>query len=219
MVTAFSLLLGRKATNLHRRWNFRLVIELYCMGTTALTARGLPPETLDLARSGEEAALRRVYEAHASAILNRLYKLTGDEERAEELCQDTFSYAFEHLGDLRKDTSLGAWLHGIAFNLARAENDRKRRRRGLLERFRGRLQPNSAPPADAGLAWDDAIARLHRAMEPLTAGQREAYVLRVLEKLSLEECARLLQLPVSTVSYRARRAEQIVRANFEEDKS
>jgi RNA polymerase sigma-70 factor (ECF subfamily) len=189
------------------------------MGTTALTARGLAPETLELARSGEEAALRRLYDAHASAILNRLYKLTGDEQRAEELCQDTFSFAFEHLCDLRKDTSLAAWLHGIAFNLARAENERTRRRAGLLERFQDRLEPNPAPRADAGVALDDAIARLQRAMAPLTADQREAYVLRVLEKLSLEECCRLLRLPASTVSYRARRAEEIVRANFEEDKS
>jgi RNA polymerase sigma-70 factor (ECF subfamily) len=143
--------------------------------------------------------------------------LVGDRGRAEELCQDTFSVAFGHLDELRADASLAAWLHGIAFNLARADNARRRRRRGLLSRFRKHVEPGPSPSADAGVMHDEVVARLRRAMDVLTDEQREAYVMRVLEDLPLHECARLMGVPVSTVSYRARRAEALVRARFEEE--
>ena len=187
-------------------------------GSAMLAGAGvLPAETLEQARSGEEAALRRIYEAHAGTIFNRLWKLVGERERAEELCQDAFSVAFQRLDQLDGDKGLAAWLHGIAFNLARADNARRRRRRGLLSRFRARVEPSPLPPADAGVVQGEVAARLSRAMDVLSDEQREAYVMRVLEDLPLEECSRLMSVPVSTISYRARRAEELVRTRFEEE--
>lgn len=181
-----------------------------------------PPEVLAQARSGEEQALRDLYETHAAAILRRLWRLTGDRARAEELCQDTFVIAFERLAGFRGEAKLSTWLHAIAFNLAREEVARRRRRRGLFSLFRRQTQTQPSQPAlgpDAGLAHEELVGRLQRAIDTLAMDQREAYVLRVVEQLPLEECSELLGVPVSTISYRARRAEEQVRAAFEKEES
>lgn len=179
---------------------------------------GRADELVAKAAAGDAYACRRIYEAHATPILRRLWRLVGDRARAEELCQETFLIAFDRLDRFGGRSKLSTWLHGIAFNLAREDIDRHRRRRSLWSRFRG-LDPANADDADAKVVHDDLVARLRRAMDQLGADQREAYVLRVVEGLSLEQCAELLTLPVSTVSYRARRAEEIVRRHFEREES
>lgn len=166
----------------------------------------------------DEAPLRELYEAHADVILRRLWRLTGDRARAEELCQDTFVIAFERMSSFGGTAKPSTWLHGIAFNLARDDGDKSRRRRGLMARFSRHakpLAPVSSP--DVGLTHDELVGRLREAIARLSADQREAYVLRVVEQLSLEECAELLGTPISTVSYRARKAEELVRASFEKE--
>lgn len=178
------------------------------------SANAMEPATP--AQAVDEGAMRELYEAHAEPILRRLWRLTGDRARAEELCQDTFVIAFERMGSFRGQAKLSTWLHGIAFNLAREDVDRSRRRRGLLARFSRHakpLAPASAP--DVRVSHDELVGRLRDAIAGLSADQREAYVLRVIEQLSLEECAELLGVPVSTISYRARKAEERVRASFE----
>ncbi len=61
-----------------------------------------------------------------------------------------------------------------------------------------------------------AIERLDAALATIKPKLRDAFVLRVVEQLSLEESAEILGARVATVSYRARKAEALVRAAFEE---
>ncbi len=68
---------------------------------------------------------------------------------------------------------------------------------------------------DRDLQAREDLARLQAALARLDDAQREAFVLRVVEQLSLEEAAAILGARVATVSYRARRAEEKVRAYFE----
>ena len=59
--------------------------------------------------------------------------------------------------------------------------------------------------------------RIDQALGRLDDDQRDAFVLRMVEGLSLQEAATLLGTTVQTVSHRAKRAEQIVRGYFEEE--
>jgi RNA polymerase sigma-70 factor (ECF subfamily) len=58
---------------------------------------------------------------------------------------------------------------------------------------------------------EQARLRLYDALERLPEEQREAFVLRVIEQVSLREAAEILAVPDSTVSYRAQRAETQLR--------
>lgn len=166
------------------------------------------------ARAGEDAALREIYEQHAAAVTRRLAHVTGDPELARDLTQDAFVTAFDRLDRFRGDSSLGTWLHAIAFNHLRDRRKKARREQSLWERLRGRPTMQPVEP-DRDLQAREDLARLQAALARLDDAQREAFVLRVVEQLSLEEAAAILGARVATVSYRARRAEEKVRAYFE----
>jgi len=172
-------------------------------------------DILNAACDGDADALRTLYERYATEITRRLTHMTGDEEIARDLTQDTFVTAFSRLGRFRGDARFSTWLHAIAFNHLRDHRKRMRRKLSAWERFARR--PSVAPPSpDQTLEHRDELARMQRALEQLPAPQRDAFVLRVVEQLSLEEAAMILRARPATISYRARRAEAHMRELFEE---
>lgn len=72
---------------------------------------------------------------------------------------------------------------------------------------------------DRDLQAREELARLQAALARLDDAQRDAFVLRVVEQLSLEEAAKILGARVATISYRAKRAEAKVREYFEKGPS
>ena len=162
----------------------------------------------------DEPDLKAIYAEHAVAITRRLTHLTGDAELARDLTQDAFVTAFDRLASFRGDSGLGTWLHAIAFNHLRDRRKRARRELSVWDRLRSRPALPPAEP-DQKLQTQEELGRLQAALAQLPDAQRDAFVLRVVEGLSLEEAAKILGARVATVSYRARRAEERVRALFE----
>lgn len=160
--------------------------------------------------------LPALYEAWATAVAQRLFRLCGNRETARDLTQDTFVVAMRQLDRLRDANAVGPWLHGIAYNLLRDHRRSHARRRGLWQRWFARSAPTTPAPADD----EPALVRtLDQALRGLDNEKRDAFVLRQLEGLSLAEAAELLDVSVQTVSYRAKQAEAHLRAAFAPDDS
>ena len=168
------------------------------------------------AQAGDSSALRSIYEGHATAITRRLLHACGDPELARDLTQDAFVVAFGRLHRFRGQSALSTWLHGIAFNLLRDRRKRARREQSVWERLRGRPAVAAIRP-DQVMESKSELARLTTIIAQLDDAKRDAYVLRVVEQLSLEEAAEILGVRVATVSYRARKADAWVRQAFEAD--
>lgn len=170
-------------------------------------------------------ALHEIYDSHATAVTRRLHRLCGDPELARDLCQDAFVIALGKLDELEDPQALGAWLHGIAYNLLRDHRRGRQRQRGLLQRWFGRSRGRAAqdpdrepmPALPAQGAGDEAqlLRHLEDALRGLDDDKRDAFVLRQVEGLSLADAAQLLGVSVQTVSYRAKQAEVHLRAAFE----
>jgi RNA polymerase sigma-70 factor (ECF subfamily) len=70
-----------------------------------------------LARAGDLGAFERLVRLHQSRVRLQLRRLTqGDHALADDLAQDTFVQAWQHLGDFRGEARLSTWLHRIALN-------------------------------------------------------------------------------------------------------
>ena len=171
---------------------------------------------LERAREGDAAAQAELYREHATTLTRRLAHACGDDELARDVAQDAFITAFAKLGDYRGKSSFSTWLHGIGFN-----HLRDRRKRGARERSgKARLalvDGEAGPSLEQQTSSRQALAKLDAVLAALNPKLREAFVLRVVEQLSLEESAEILGARVATVSYRARKAEALVRAAFERE--
>ncbi|MFO0636604.1 MAG: sigma-70 family RNA polymerase sigma factor [Nannocystaceae bacterium] len=167
-----------------------------------------------LAADGDRGARGELYRVHAETIARHLCALVGDPRLAEDLTHDVFVTAFASLASYDARVPIGAWLHGIAVNHARNHRRRSGRRTRLWQRLRGRGDDHGDGP-DAVIAGHELATRLYRALDELDDARREAFVLRVIEQLSLEDAARVLGVPAKTLSKRARAAERHVRARLE----
>lgn len=166
-------------------------------------------ELIDRARRHDPTAQRRLFELHKDRLAAQLQRMTGTPAAVDDLVQEVFISAFRSLDRFRGDSSLQTWLYRIATNHARKwwDSDRRRRRREL--RASERAPDHSSTPHE-DLEQREHHERLYVALGSLSAKLREAFVARVIEGMSLQEASAALDLPISTVSYRTRRAEDLL---------
>jgi RNA polymerase sigma-70 factor (ECF subfamily) len=172
-------------------------------------------ELVTRARMGERGAMAEIYRLHRRGIGRSLLLLTHDAAAVDDLVQDTFLTAFDRLHRFSGDCKLSTWLHGIALNVARNHRARRRRRQGLLRRwFGGRSEASSRTP-ERDLGERESLHRLWAVLDELPVAQREAFIVRIIDEVPLAEASRILGASVATISYRARKAEALVRQKME----
>jgi RNA polymerase sigma-70 factor (ECF subfamily) len=166
-------------------------------------------EILARARLQDPVAQRALFELHKERVAGQILRMTGDPAAVDDLVQEVFIAAFSNLERFRGDSQVRTWLYRIATNKVRNwwDSDKRRRRRERRASEGPREQPKT-PQED--LETIEHRERLYQAVGGLSPKLREAFVARVIEGLSLQEASEVLEVPISTVSYRTRRAESLL---------
>ena len=135
--------------------------------------------------------LETLFEKHYSDVFRYLRGLTGSEDLAEELTQETFYRALRALRDFRGDCSARVWLCQIAKNLY-YEHLRKQKITVSLEEEESLSElPDSGVPFETMLEDRDTAQTLHRALHSLREPYKEVFSLRVFGELSFRDIADL----------------------------
>lgn len=170
------------------------------------------------ALDGDEGAFAALYHRHAPTLLARLKRILGHPVDAEDVLQAVFIEVSRHLNRYRPDKPFGAWLNGVAFNLATRELRAQRRRRWLVfgkeDTMRWAVESRSASPEKKAMEQEQ-LDRLGRAMEHLSPKSRVAFVLHEVEGLAVGEVGQMLGLSSQAVWNRVERARKEVLARLE----
>jgi RNA polymerase sigma factor (sigma-70 family) len=161
----------------------------------------------DLVRSlvaGESGAFDEMYGLHADRIWRFLMRLAQNETLAEDLFQETWLAAASHAYLLRDDSSLLRWLYTIARNAYRMSWRSKRADLGRCMQLN--LSRDEPRAEDDALAAHLDLERVKAAILRLPEAFREVLVLCVLEELSSEEAAAILEISPEAVRKRLSRA-------------
>lgn len=170
----------------------------------------LEPEILiERARQGDPAAQRAIFDRHKDRVAAQIQRMTGDPSVVDDLLQDVFIAAFANLRGFRGDSQIRTWLYRIATNKVRNWWDSTRRRRRREHRA-SQLPIELAATPQEDLEVREHRERLYQALGQLPAKLREAFVARVIEGMSLQDASEAFDVPVSTISYRTRRAEELL---------
>jgi RNA polymerase sigma-70 factor (ECF subfamily) len=147
-------------------------------------------------------------ELHAALIaelphLRRFaYFLMRGSERADDVAQEALVRAVKHIGGLRPDSNLRAWLFTIARNVARNEARRLRRSPVDPNTDLADLQPAQAQSQEAAVE----MRELQKAVLGLPPAFRQTLFLCAIEGLSYEDAAQVLGVPIGTIRSRLARA-------------
>jgi RNA polymerase sigma-70 factor, ECF subfamily len=166
---------------------------------------------------GDPRAFDQIVTRYQVRLLNFVYRMIGDRERAEDLVQEAFLRIHRHLGRFDRSRKFSTWAYTIASNLAKNEL-RNRRRSPLIgfEQTRPIDQNHERPVEfeDTTSRPDDLYERRHLkalvddTVAKLASHHREVFVLRELEGKSYEEIAEIMHCNLGTVKSRLNRARQ-----------
>jgi RNA polymerase sigma-70 factor, ECF subfamily len=168
-------------------------------------------------------AFEQIVAAHQQRIYRLLLTLLRDADAAQTLTQECFLRAYRRRAGFRGEASVGTWLARIAVNLAR-DHGRSRARR-FWERVLGReveeespaeRVPDRAASPERSLLAREGTATVWALAAELPGRQREVFLLRFAEEMSLEEIAQALGLEVGTVKSHLFRAVAVMRRRLEE---
>ena len=160
-------------------------------------------------RAGETEAFGELVELHKGRLMSLCVALMRDVHAAEELAQDVFVRAFRYLETFDDRRPFYPWLAKIAYRLALARWQRRRREVPLPEDAHDRIAGNAADNDPlCGLVADERARRLWRAVQDLPDGQRTAAVLYYCQGMDTRTVAQVLGVStgaVKTFLFRARK--------------
>jgi RNA polymerase sigma-70 factor (ECF subfamily) len=171
-------------------------------------------QLLAKARGGDLTAFNELVNRYSRKIYRLAKHITQNNEDAEDVLQETFLKAFEHLADFHGQSKFYTWIVRIAVNES-------------LMKLRKRKSDRTVPldePLDTGedtvvreiAVWDEDPEKtyskeelgniLDEAVQSLRPTFRTVFILRDIEELSTEETAEALGISVPAVKSRLLRA-------------
>jgi RNA polymerase sigma-70 factor, ECF subfamily len=166
------------------------------------------------AKGGSYAAFEELMNRYEKKIYRLGLNITGSPEDAEDVLQETFLKAYQHLPEFREDSRFYTWIVRIGVNEGLMKLRRRRADRtvpiedqvdeegGVIPREFTDWSPN---PEEL-LAQSEIQAILDNAARSLPPTFRTVFFLRDVEGLSTAETAEMLDLTESAVKARLFRA-------------
>jgi RNA polymerase sigma-70 factor (ECF subfamily) len=159
------------------------------------------------ARAGETWAQEALFQRHARLAFGLAHRFLPRELDADDLVQDSFLYAFQHLAKLENPQAFAAWLGSI---VVRTAGKRFRRQRMLTRLGLRHFAPVDLDTLIARTAPPDVAAELralYAVLDRFPAAERIALVLRRVEGFEIPQIAGYMAISESTVKRKLRAAE------------
>jgi RNA polymerase sigma-70 factor, ECF subfamily len=171
------------------------------------------------ARQGDSDAFRVLVERHSRNAFRLAHRLTGNEQDAEDVVQESFIRAYRQLGRFESRANFGTWLYRIVANcsvdLIRVRQSRRDQSRAESLDEAADIASNAAPGPER-LARSAEIERhVASALSQLSPLERAAFTLRHYEGRSIDEIGRMLGLGTSATKHSVFRAVRKLRAALE----
>jgi RNA polymerase sigma-70 factor (ECF subfamily) len=162
------------------------------------------------ARQGDSEAFRALVEQHSRSVFHLAYRMTGNEQDAEDVVQESFLRAYKQLGRFESRANFGTWLYRIVANcsvdLMRAKQARHDQVRGDSLDELADLPAGDLPGPERLARSAEIERRVRAALAGLSPLERAAFTLRHYEGRSIDEISATLGLGTSAAKHSVFRA-------------
>ncbi len=184
-----------------------------------MTNKTEPPISLHALQAGDRAEFARLVDAYHTPIYRLALKMLAHEQDAEDVLQNTFLKAIQHIGNFEGRSSLSTWLYRIAANEALMLLRRKRPEVSIDQE--PEESDDSLPVPEQFTDWcclpenefanAESKQQLDQAIQKLPEKLRVVFLLRDIEGLSIKETGEALNLTETAVKTRLLRARLALR--------
>jgi len=163
------------------------------------------------ARQGDSDAFRALVEKHSRSVFRLAFRMTGNEQDAEDVVQESFLRAYRQLGRFESRANFGTWLYRIVANcsvdLMRSKQARHDQVRGdSLDAGAMELPAVNVPGPERMAESAEIERRVQDALQELSPLERAAFTLRHYEGRSIDEISSTLGLGTSAAKHSVFRA-------------
>jgi len=176
-------------------------------------------ELVRLVQQGEKPVFATLVRRHERRVYWIIHGILENHADSEEVLQETFLKALQHIREFRGESRFSTWLVQIAVNEARMR--RRKYRSGLYDSLDEERDPDSPfrpreladwrPNPEEEFVREELSELIQRAIRSLPKNYREVFLLRDGEHLSSEEAANVLQISIPAVKTRLLRARLMMR--------
>ncbi len=163
------------------------------------------------AQGGDESAFAQLVSRHQRRLLGHAYQLTGRDEAAKDVVQDTWLAVIRGLSRLDDPARFAAFAHRILVRRCADWTRRTQRQRNLT----GALEREGTASATTGS--DDLAFPLRAQLDRLPSDRRTILALHYLQDIPLSDIAELLRIPLGTVKSRLHHARQQLKRALEKE--
>ncbi len=135
------------------------------------------------------APIRKAYDEYAKSVYRFLLSLTGSEDFAEDLLQETFYQALQHIDKFEGKCSLYTWLCQIGKNAWYKECRRKRR--FCDENIDELVLASKEPSVESQIIEKLEYAKMRKAILKLEEPYRDVLILHIYGDIKLSEIAEI----------------------------
>lgn len=155
--------------------------------------------------NGETSLYEYFLNTYGQQVFNLIVRIVVSQEDAEELVQDTFLKAFQHLASFKGNSSFSTWIYSIAYNTAISHARKKKF--DTLNMDDTLLANISDQQVDDVLneEGEEQIVKLNKAIEQLNSDERALITLFYHEEKPLNEVAIILGLTESNAKVKLHR--------------
>jgi len=146
------------------------------------------------------------YDRYASSVHRTLQSVLGRDAEIPDLLQDVFIRAIDRISELEHLDQVRSWLTTIAVFTARAHIRRQTRRKWLFLFSPDQTKQNHLEPPSSDARR--ALRETYKTLDTLPANERIAFVLRIIEGMTLPEAAEAAGTSLATFKRRLSRAEK-----------
>jgi RNA polymerase sigma-70 factor (ECF subfamily) len=168
-------------------------------------------------QEGDEMAFAEIVKIYKDKIVNFLWKITGDYQKAAELSQETFMRVYFKAHKYKPIAPFSSWIYTIASNLAKTEMKKSRKYASVsLDDVQNSLplETYASGPTDSGL-----LSNLKEALNSLHPRYKIPVILKDVEGFSQEEIAQMLKSPLGTIKARISRGREYLKKELEKASS
>ena len=162
------------------------------------------------ARQGDSDAFRALVERHSRSVFRLAFRMTGNEQDAEDVVQESFLRAYRQLGRFESRANFGTWLYRIVANCS---VDLMRARQARHDQVRSEpldtamdLSSADGPDPERLANSAEIKRRVQAALSALSPLERAAFTLRHYEGRSIDEIGSTLGLGTSAAKHSVFRA-------------
>ncbi len=168
---------------------------------------------------GDRNAYGQLVERYQHQLYDLVFKMVNNQEDARDVSQEIFIKVFRSLDKFRYESKFSTWLYRVATNhcldfLRKKKREKEKyltRESPLESGTSGELRSGAWSEPEHSLLQKENLLRLQQALGELPESYRLPLLMQHYRRMSYQEIAQIMDIPVKTVATRIYRAKNMLK--------